>query len=78
MYARTALPEGMAPDKAAIAAAGRAQPKISSRRVGEVAVTYETGASAAVSTDLADLTETDFGLQLLSLIRLYSRSVYVP
>ena len=28
--------------------------------------------------DLADLTETDFGLQLLGLIKLYSRSVYVP
>ena len=52
-----------------------------SKKVGEVAVTYSSGASSSavsVSTDLADLTETDFGMQLLSLIRLYSRSVYVP
>ena len=44
-------------------------------------MTYSSGTSSSavsVSTDLADLTETDFGMQLLSLIRLYSRSVYVP
>ena len=47
----------------------------------EVAVTYSSGTSSSsvsVQTDLADLTETDFGLQLLGLIKLYSRSVYVP
>ena len=51
-----------------------------SRKAGEVAVTYASGASSALaaSTGLADLTETDYGLQLLSLIRLYSRSVYIP
>ena len=81
MYARVALPDGATPSKAAIAAAGQAQQKIASKKVGEVAVTYSSGASSssgAVSTDFSDLTETDFGLQLLSLIRLYSRSVYVP
>ncbi len=81
LYARVALPDGTTPSKAAIAAAGQAQQKIASKKVGEVSVTYATGASSSsvsVSTDLADLTETDFGLQLLSLIRLYSRSVYVP
>ncbi len=81
MYARVALPEGTHTSKAAIAAAGEARQKITSKKVGEVAVTYSSGASsssASVSSDLADLTETDFGLQLLSLIRLYSRSVYVP
>ena len=81
MYARVALPEGVTPSKAAIAAAGQAQQKIASKKVGEVAVTYSSGTSSSavsVSTDLADLTETDFGMQLLSLIRLYSRSVYVP
>ena len=69
------------PTKAQIAAAGQAQQKIASKKVGEVAVTYSSGASSSsvsVSTDLADLTETDFGLQLLSLIRLYSMPVYVP
>lgn len=81
MYARTALPENSIVDKAAIAAAGQSQQKIASKKVGEVSVTYATGASSSsvsASSDLADLTETSFGLQLLSLIRLYSRSVYVP
>jgi biotin-(acetyl-CoA carboxylase) ligase len=81
MYARVALPEGVTPSKAAIAAAGQAQQKIASKKVGEVAVTYSSGASSSsvsVQTDLADLPETTFGLQLLALLRLYSRSVYVP
>ena len=62
-------------------AAGQAQQKIASKKVGEVAVTYSSGASSSsvsVQTDLADLTETDFGLQLLALLRLYGRSVYIP
>ena len=79
LYARTALPDNAAPSKAAIAAAGQAQQKIASKKVGEVAVTYSSGAStASVSADLADLPETSFGLQLLAFLRLYSRSVYVP
>ena len=81
LYARVSLPEGTTPDKAAIAAAGQAQQKIAGKKVGEVSVTYATGASSSsvsASIDLADLTETDFGLQLLSLIKLYGRSVYIP
>ena len=80
MYARVALPEAAEISKAAIAAAGEARQKIASKKVGEVAVTYSSGTSSSVSvsTGLADLTETDFGLQLLSLIKLYGRSVYVP
>ena len=89
MYSRTALPgdppaaagTGDRYTYAQLAAAGQAQQKISSKKVGEVSVTYATGASSSsgsVKTDLADLTETDFGMQLLSLIRLYSRSFYVP
>ena len=81
MYARVALPDGVTPTKAQIAAAGQAQQKIASKKVGEVAVTYSSGTSSSsvsVQTDLADLTETDFGMQLLGLIKLYSRSVYVP
>ena len=79
LYARTALPDNAAPSKAAIAAAGQAQQKIASKKVGEVAVTYSSGTStASVSADLADLPETSFGLQLLALLRLYGRSVYVP
>ena len=81
MYARVALPDGVTPTKAQIAAAGQAQQKIASKKVGEVAVTYSSetsSSSVSVQTDLADLTETDFGLQLLSLIKLYARPVYVP
>ena len=81
VYARIALPEGVTPSKSAIAAAGQAQQKIASKKVGEVAVTYASGASSSsgsVSTDMADLTETSFGMQLLGLIKLYGRSVYVP
>ena len=81
MYARVALPDGVTPTKAQIAAASQARQKIAGKKVGEVAVTYSSGASSSsvsVQTDLADLTETDFGMQLLGLIKLYSRSVYVP
>ena len=81
LYARVALPENTLPTKAAIAAAGQSQQKIASKKVGEVSVTYTSGTSSSsvsVQTDLADLTETDFGLQLLSLIKLYARPVYVP
>ena len=81
MYARVALPDGATPSKAAIAAAGQAQQKIASKKVGEVAVTYASGTSSSsvsVKTDMADLTETDFGMQLLSLIRMYARPVYLP
>ena len=81
LYARVALPEGTTPSKAAIAAAGQAQQKIAGKKVGEVSVTYATGASSSsvsAETDLSDLTETSFGLQLLSLLRLYSVTRYVP
>ena len=80
MYARVALPEGTIPSKAAIAAAGQSQQKIASKKVGEVSVTYSSGTSstASVSTDLSDLAETSFGLQLLSLLNLYSMTRYIP
>ena len=81
LYARVALPENTTPSKAAIAAAGQRQQEIASKKVGEVSVTYSSGASSAsisAQTDLADLTETSFGLQLLSLLKLYSFTRYVP
>ena len=81
LYARMALPEGTPSSAASIATAGRAYQRIASKKVGEVSVTYATGASsssASADTDLSDLTETSFGLQLLSLLRLYSMSRYVP
>ena len=80
LYARVSLPEGSTPSMSAIAAAGQSQQRIASKKVGEVSVTYATGASSSVSvdTDLSDLAETSFGLQLLSLLRLYSMTRYVP
>ena len=79
LYARMALPEGTPPSAASIATAGQAYQRIAGKKVGEVSVTYATGASSSsASTDLADLTETSFGLQLLSLLRLYSMTRYVP
>ena len=81
LYARVALPENTTPSKAAIAAAGQRQQEIASKKGGEVSVTYSSGAASAsisAQTDFADLTETSFGLQLLSLLQLYSMSRYVP
>lgn len=79
MYSRVALPDGMTPTKAAIAAAGQAQAQITSKQVDDVKVTYSTkeSASAAVSTGFADLAQTDFGLQLLALLRLYHATQYI-
>ena len=80
MYARTAL-TGREAGMAAIAAAGEAPQRMTGKKVGEVSVTYAAGASAsfsAVSAALADLPETAYGLQLLALIRQYSRSTYIP
>ncbi|QTE74027.1 DUF4054 domain-containing protein [Clostridiales bacterium FE2010] len=81
LYARMSLPDGVTPSKSAIAVAGQGQQRIASKKVGEVSVTYASGTSSAlgsVNTDLADLSETPFGVQLLGLMRLYGRSVYVP
>ena len=81
LYARMSLPDGVTPTRETIATAGQSSRAVSSKKVGEVSVTYATGfssSSASVSSDLADLTETSFGLQLLSLLRLYSMTRYVP
>ena len=52
---------------------------VSSKKVGEVSVSFSNASSISgnASTDLADLTETAYGLQLLTLLRMYSCSVYV-
>ena len=67
---------------AVIASAGKAQSaqQIASKKVGEVAITYATSSniSGNVSTSLADLTETAYGLQLLTLLRQYERPRYIP
>lgn len=79
LYAGASPPEGAAFTKAQLAEVGGTR-RVASKKAGEVAVTYSSGASSSfsVSSGLADLAETAFGLQLLSLIRLYGRSMYVP
>lgn len=86
LYAFTVPPAdsaGSSPDAAAIASAGKAiasRQQVSSKKVGEVSVSYTTGSllTTTVSSSLADLTETAYGLQLLTLLRQYVRSVYIP
>ena len=80
LYSASAPPDGVQPTPAVIAAAGRgAMQEIASKKVGDVSVTYDTSSSAAgsVSTGFSDLKETVYGLQLLSLIRLYGFAMYV-
>ena len=76
-HARTAPPEGSTSSLATLAAAGTPEQKISSKKVGEVAVSYSTATSPS-SSSLSDLSETTFGQQLLTLIRLHSMTTYVP
>lgn len=80
MYARAALPEGQESSMRVIVSAGEKQQRIASKKVGEVAVTYATSSSngGSVSTAFADLAETDYGLQLIGLIRMHSFGRYVP
>lgn len=80
LYAKTALEEGTTPTKSIIANAGQKQSQVASKRVGEVQVSYSTSASSisGASTSFADLPDTYYGLQLLSLIRLQRSSRYIP
>ena len=82
LYALTAPPPGQPPTLADLAAAGRAERhgQIASKRVGEVQISYASTSSASASaraTSLADLSETAFGLQLLTLLRLHSAPRYL-
>lgn len=79
MYSKVALPDGATPSKAAIASAGQQQAQISSKTVDDVHISYSTGSSASVKNDtgFADLDQTAFGLQLLSLLRLYHATQYI-
>ena len=77
MYAKTALPDASSSGMSGLAAAGSAQLKLSSKKVGEVSVSYSSDTSPD-NTSLADLTETTYVLQLLTLIRLHRLPVYVP
>ena len=84
LYAFTVPPSGSgaAPDPAAIASAGRAagaRRTVTGKKAGEVSVTCSSESlSANTASSLADLTATAYGLQLLTLLRLYGRPVYIP
>ena len=81
LYSASALPEGVTPTPAVLATAGRgAMQEVASKKVGEVSISYNTSSSvsASVSTGLNDLKETVYGLQLLSLIKLYGFAKYIP
>ena len=81
LYAASTPPDGVTPTPAVIATAGRgAMQEIASKKVGDVSVSYDTSSSVAgsVQTGLADLTQTVYGLQLLSMIRMYGFAKYVP
>ena len=81
LYAASTPPEGVIPTPAVLASSGHGSlQEIASRKVGEVQVSYSSSSSvaASVSTGLNDLKETVYGLQLLSLIRLYGFAKYVP
>ena len=81
VWAVTALPAGGEVTAAMIAAAGKGETRrqVASKKVGEVAVSYVTGDSVGekVTTGLADLAETEYGVQLLGLIREYMRPRYL-
>ena len=81
LYAASSPPEGAAPTSAVIASSGRgAMQAIASKKAGDVSVSYDTSSSvsASVQTGLSDLKETVYGLQLLSLIRMYGFAQYIP
>ena len=81
LFAASAPPPDVPPTPAVIATAGRgAMQEVASKKVGDVSISYDTSSSvsASVSTGLSDLKETIYGLQLLSLLRLYGFAKYFP
>ena len=82
LYAFTCLPAGSEPSYAIIAAAGKAQSnqQIASKKVGDVQVNYGNSTSsnmtANAASSLADLAETEYGVQLLTLIRQHGFTRY--
>ncbi len=82
LYAFTVpAPDGSVPSTEVLASAGRAASRqVSSKKVGDVSVTYsETSSlSGKASSSLVDLAETAYGVQLLTLLRQYSRPRYIP
>ena len=88
LYCFTRLPDGETATSIAIARAGKGQSNVgekyvSAKKVDQVEVhyAYSDGSSlmsAKANTAFADLTETEYGLQLLTLIRQHQIRKYVP
>ena len=81
LYAASCLPEGVTDATAVqIASAGKgSMQEIASKKVGDVSISYATSTSTSStnSTGLNDLNQTVYGLQLLSLLRLYGFARYI-
>ena len=81
LYAASCVPEGIdEPTRAQIASAGRGSMReIASKKVGEVQISYSTGTSTSSGayTGLNDLNQTVYGMQLLSLLRIYGFQRYI-
>ena len=79
IYAASVPTESGTVTKEALAEAGRtSRQEVSSKKVGEVAVTYgHSSMASSVSSGLSDLAETIFGLQLLSLLRIHGFGKYI-
>ena len=78
LYALALPDENNTSPRTAAAAAKEALRHSTGKKVGEVSVTYGSSSSAMRSTNLADLPETAYGIRLLTLLRMYSQSRYVP
>ena len=81
LFAASLPPDGVTPTPAVLATAGRgAMQEVASKKAGDVSISYNTFSSvaASVSTGLSDLKETVYGLQLLSLLKLYGFAKYFP
>ncbi len=78
LYSAAFPPEGSSAGKEQIAFSGTgALREISSKKAGEVSVSYVSVASGN-PVGLRDLKLTSYGLQLLSLLRLYGFAKYIP
>ncbi len=80
LYARTmpsSAETGGVSSFSALASAGDGT-RIASKRVDDVSVTYASSSGSASASGLADLEDTVYGRQLLTLLRLYSYPRYVP
>ena len=81
LYARTvpvfAESGGGSSSFSALASAGDSS-VVTGKKVDDVSITCSARSSSASSSDLSDLNETMYGIQLLTLLRLHSYPRYVP